>query len=108
MFFLPLSLGQPGVDPQVLLPSTEKLKTPGRSAKGRPREYTHTHMGIHVDIEGKRKKRSVTRQTSWVVSPSIKRDVLLILIKNQKWVTKILTGNGKCHLERLEMKEWVL
>jgi hypothetical protein len=30
--FLPLRLGQPGVDPQVLLPSTEKLKTPGRSA----------------------------------------------------------------------------
>jgi hypothetical protein len=26
-------------------------------------------MGIHEDIEGKGKKRSVTRQTSWVVSP---------------------------------------
>jgi hypothetical protein len=32
MFFLPLRLGQPGIDPQVLLPSTEKFKTPGRSA----------------------------------------------------------------------------
>ncbi len=32
MFFLPLRLGQPLVDPQVLLPSTEKLNPPGRSA----------------------------------------------------------------------------
>jgi hypothetical protein len=32
-------------------PSAEKLNTPSRiRKKGGPREYTHTHMGVHKDI----------------------------------------------------------
>jgi hypothetical protein len=31
----------------------------GKSQKGGPREYTHTHMGIHKDILKKGKKNSI-------------------------------------------------
>jgi hypothetical protein len=48
----------------VLHPSAIKLNTPGEIGKS-PREYTHTHMGVHGDFikeTGRRngKKKSVT------------------------------------------------
>jgi hypothetical protein len=55
--------------PQVLHPSAEKLNPPGGIGKGGPREYTHTHMGVHEDrkdLKKMGKKRSVTRPTSAV------------------------------------------
>jgi hypothetical protein len=43
---------RPGIHPQVPHPyrKVESTSTGGIGNKGSPREYTHTHMGIHEDI----------------------------------------------------------
>jgi hypothetical protein len=49
-FVLPFSLGNTARHhPQGLHPSAIKLNTPGEIGKS-PREYTHTHMGVHDDF----------------------------------------------------------
>ncbi len=68
----------------MLHPSAEKLKT--GSAKGGPREYTHTRMGVHKD-RGFKEGGDVIRPTLSVVS-SINWDVVYLIEKIKKRVTK--------------------
>jgi hypothetical protein len=88
----------------VLHPSAEKLNPPGGVGEGGPREYTHTHMGIHDDISRKGKKRSVTRPTSWVGSPT-QTGCCLSKCKIKNGLRKILTETTS--LENLKMAQWV-
>jgi hypothetical protein len=74
--------------------------------KGGPREYTHTHMGVHEDrgdLKKMGKKRDVTRPSS-VVS-SIKRDAVCLNRKFKKCVTKNFDRNDK--EGKVEMRNWV-
>jgi hypothetical protein len=55
------------------------LNPPGYRRKGRPREYTHTRMGIHEDIYIEREKKRYTWPT--LVVSAIKLDAVYL---NQK------------------------
>ncbi len=68
VFLLPLSLGNTARHPSTGAPSVESGIQQAGQEKGGPREYTHTHMGVHLDIKERgRIKWDVTRPT-FVVS----------------------------------------
>ncbi len=80
---------QPGIHPQVLHPSAEKLTPPGGIGK---RESSWIHPHSHGRTRGHLKKgewkRSLTRSRSTLEVSSIKRDTDYLDKKFQQWVTR--------------------
>jgi hypothetical protein len=62
--------------PSTGAPSVEKWHPPGGIGKGCLREYTHTHMGVHLDIK-ERGKNQVGRNSANIGSFSSRDAVYL-------------------------------
>ncbi len=65
-------------------PSAEKLSTLGGiQEKWTPREYTHTHMGVHEDRGDLKKGEELDRHRYFLQS-----GCCLSKLKIKKWITK--------------------